>query len=237
MKLLQVKDSETMARRAADLIGAQLLLKPRCVLGLATGSTPIETYAELVRRFREGALDFSKVTTVNLDEYCGLTGENPQSYRYFMQQHLFGQVNIPPENTHLPNGAAADPAAECARYDQLIEELGGVDLQLLGIGHNGHIGFNEPDTAFTAPTHQVQLKEGTIQANARFFSSIEEVPKAALTMGMSAILRARKVLLLAGSDKAGILRAALYGPVTPQVPASLLQLHPDVTVITTGAVQ
>lgn len=236
MKILQLKNDEVLASRAADLIGAQILLKPNCVLGLATGSTPVGTYRELVARFQAGALDFSQVTTVNLDEYGGLAGDHPQSYRYFMEQHLFSKVNLPHRNTHLPDATAPDPQAECARYDQLIQSLGGIDLQLLGIGHNGHIGFNEPDASFIVPTHPVDLKAETIRANARFFERIEQVPKTALTMGIGAIMRARRVLLLAGEGKAEILRAALYGPVTPQVPASILQLHPNLTVMTTCSI-
>ncbi len=232
MRIIETKNYQELSALAADLIGAQLLLKPRCVLGLATGSSPIGTYEKLVEAYQAGRLDFSQVRTVNLDEYCGLSGENPQSYRYFMDKHLFGQVNIFRENTHLPNGAAADPEEESRRYEALVESLGGVDLQLLGIGHNGHIGFNEPTDSFPPVVHPVELTESTIQANSRLFDRIEDVPTKAITMGIGTILKADKILLIAGADKRAILEEALTGKVTPWVPASVLQLHRDVTVIT-----
>ncbi|NCA99458.1 MAG: glucosamine-6-phosphate deaminase, partial [Clostridia bacterium] len=192
----------------------------------------VGVYRQLADWYRKGDLDFAKVRTVNLDEYCGLAPDHPQSYRFYMETNLFGQVNIHPENTHLPDGLAEDPAAECARYDHLISELGGIDLQLLGIGHNGHIGFNEPDEAFGKMTHQVQLNAMTVEANARFFTDADEMPKFAFTMGIRAIMQARKILMVvSGFDKAEILRLALTGPVTPAVPGSILQLHPDVTVV------
>ncbi len=171
--------------------------------------------------------------TVNLDEYCGLTAENPQSYRYFMDQNLFGRVNIDPANTHLPDGSASDMEAECARYESLVESLGWPDLQLLGIGHNGHIGFNEPAEDFPARVHTVQLAESTIKANSRLFDRVEDVPTMAVTMGIGTIMKARRVLLIAGADKREIVERAFHGPVTPQVPGSILQLHPDATVIFT----
>ena len=232
MRILETKDYEELSALAAEIIGAQVLLKPRCVLGLATGSSPIGTYQKLVEAYRKGRLDFSQVRTVNLDEYCGLSGDNPQSYRYFMDRHLFSQVNIPRENTHLPNGCAADLEAESRRYEALIEGLGGVDLQLLGIGHNGHIGFNEPCDSFPPTVHPVELTESTIQANSRLFHRVEDVPTRALTMGVGTILKAQRILLIAGADKGEIVQRALRGKVTPQVPASVLQLHRDVTVIT-----
>ena len=232
MRILETKNYEEMSALAADIIGAQVLLKPRCVLGLATGSSPIGTYQKLIEAYRQGRLDFSQVRTVNLDEYCGLTGDNPQSYRYFMDHQLFSQVNIPRENTFLPDGMAQDMEEESRRYEVLVASLGGVDLQLLGIGHNGHIGFNEPTDSFPPTVHQVELTESTIQANSRLFDRIEDVPTQAITMGVGTILKADKILLIAGADKKSIVEEALYGKVTPQVPASVLQLHRDVTVIT-----
>jgi glucosamine-6-phosphate deaminase len=232
MRIIETKNYQELSALAADLIGAQLLLKPCCVLGLATGSTPIGTYEKLVEAYKAGRLDFSQVRTVNLDEYCGLSGEHPQSYRYFMDKHLFSQVNILRENTHLPNGAAPDPEEESRRYEALVESLGGVDLQLLGIGHNGHIGFNEPTDSFPPVVHPVELTESTIQANSRLFDRIEDVPRKAITMGIGTILKADKILLVAGADKRAIVEEALTGKVTPWVPASVLQLHRDVTVIT-----
>lgn len=232
MRILETKNYEEMSALAADIIGAQVLLKPRCVLGLATGSSPIGTYQKLIEAYRQGRLDFSQVRTVNLDEYCGLTGDNPQSYRYFMDHQLFSQVNIPRENTFLPDGMAQDMEEESRRYEALVASLGGVDLQLLGIGHNGHIGFNEPTDSFPPTVHQMELTESTIQANSRLFDRIEDVPTQAITMGVGTILKADKILLIAGADKKSIVEEALYGKVTPQVPASVLQLHRDVTVIT-----
>ena len=231
MRILEAKNYEEMSALAAGIIGAQVLLQPRCVLGLATGSSPIGTYEKLVEAHRAGRLDFSQVRTVNLDEYCGLSGDNPQSYRYFMDHQLFSQVNIPRENTFLPDGMAQDMEEESRRYEALVASLGGVDLQLLGIGHNGHIGFNEPTDSFPPTVHQVELTESTIQANSRLFDRIEDVPTQAITMGVGTILKADKILLIAGADKKSIVEEALYGKVTPQVPASVLQLHRNVTVI------
>ena len=221
-----------MSRKAANIVSAQVIMKPNCVLGLATGSTPIGLYKQLVEWFRKGDLDFSEVMTVNLDEYKGLSRENDQSYYYFMHQNLFDHVNIPVENTHLPNGMEPDSEKECHRYAELIQSLGGVDLQLLGIGHNGHIGFNEPGESFDKQVHCVNLTESTIEANKRFFASAEDVPKQAYTMGIKNIMTAKKILLVAtGEAKADALYKSLYGPITPNVPASILQLHPDVTVV------
>lgn len=234
MNIIKVKDYDELSRRAAELIAAQVWNKPNCVLGLATGSTPIGTYKELVRMNKTGDLDFSGVTTVNLDEYVGLDGSNDQSYRYFMNSNLFDHINIDKNRTFVPNGMASDLAAEGARYDAFIESLGGTDIQLLGIGHDGHIGFNEPDDVFYKATHEVKLDERTIKANARFFANADEVPKTAITMGMWAIMQARKILLIAsGVDKKDIVEKSFYGPVTPTVPASILQCHKDVTVIYT----
>lgn len=232
MKILKASDYQGMCRKAANIVSAQVILFPNSVLGLATGSTPLGVYEQLVDWFLKGDLDFSRVRTINLDEYCGLSPAHPQSYRYYMNRNLFERVNIQIENTHLPNGLAPDMDAECVRYDEMIADLGGIDLQLLGIGHNGHIGFNEPDQAFGKMTHCVRLNERTIEANARFFDSADQVPERAFSMGVKAIMQAKKILLVAnGAGKADILREALLGPVTPAVPASILQLHPDVTVV------
>ena len=232
MKLFKATDYQDLSRKAADLLAAQVLLKPDCVLGLATGSTPIGAYQELVRKYEAGALDFSQVTTFNLDEYRGLTPSDPQSYADFMHHNLFDHVNLRPGSTHLPDGLNPDPAAESARYEAAIRAAGGVDLQLLGMGHNGHIGFNEPCGEFPLDTHSVDLAESTIRANTRFFDSSDQVPRQAYTMGIGTILRARRILIVvSGADKAEILKQAFYGPVTPQVPASVLQLHPDVTLV------
>lgn len=231
MRIIETKTYEEMSRLAAGIIGAQVLLKPKCVLGLATGSSPIGAYDILSENCQNGLLDFSSVKTVNLDEYCGLTPDHPQSYRYFMDTHLFDRINIKKENTCLPHGDAEDLDAECARYEELVDSLGGVDLQLLGLGHNGHIGFNEPEAYFPRYVHPVELSESTRRANSRLFNSIEEVPTHAITMGVGTILKAEKILLIAGADKRDIIKKALYGNITPAVPASALQLHRDVTVI------
>ncbi len=232
MRFIRVKTYEEMSRKAADLIAAQILLKPDCVLGLATGSSPVGTYKCLAEDNKSGKIDFSAVTSVNLDEYVGLDGMSEQSYRYFMESNLFDYVNIDKAKTFVPNGLAPDLEAEGRAYDEMIRALGGIDLQLLGIGLDGHIGFNEPDSCFTAPTHEVLLDKSTIRANARFFKSEEDVPKRAITMGMMSIMQAKKVLLIAnGEAKRAILEKAFFGAITPAVPASILQLHPDVTVI------
>ena len=232
MKLYCAEDYDAMSRKAANFISAQVIMKPDCVLGLATGSTPIGTYKQLIEKFNNGDLDFSQVKTANLDEYKGLTKDNDQSYYYFMHTNLFKHINIKEENTNIPNGMEPDAEKECKGYDKVIEELGGVDLQLLGLGHNGHIGFNEPDDSFAKGTHIVDLQESTIEANKRFFASADDVPRQAYTMGIKTIMMARKVLLIvSGADKAEILHKVICGPVTPQVPASILQTHNDVTVI------
>ena len=232
MKYIVVNNYDELSNKAADLIAAQILVKPNCVLGLATGSSPVGTYKRLIEDNKAGKIDFSTVTSVNLDEYVGLDGSNDQSYRYFMNHNLFDHVNIDKAKTFVPSGLAEDLAAEGAAYDAMIQELGGIDLQLLGIGLDGHIGFNEPDDYFTGPTHEVKLDESTIEANARFFASKEEVPTTAITMGMMSIMQAKKVLLIAnGAAKKTIVEKAFFGPIDPQVPASILQLHPDVTVI------
>lgn len=232
MKYITVNTYEELSNKAADLIAAQILVKPNCVLGLATGSSPVGTYKRLIADNQAGRIDFSTVTSVNLDEYVGLDGSNDQSYRYFMNHNLFDHVNIDKSKTFVPSGLAADLKAEGEAYDAMIKELGGIDLQLLGIGLDGHIGFNEPDAYFTAATHEVKLDESTIKANARFFANEDEVPKTAITMGMLSIMQAKKVLLIAnGAAKKEIVEKAFFGPIDPQVPASILQLHPDVTVI------
>lgn len=232
MKLITVKTYEELSRRGANLIAAQVLMKPDCVLGLATGSSPLGIYRNLIEMHRRGELDFSETVSVNLDEYVGLTPENDQSYRYFMQTNLFNHINICPENTYVPDGCAKDYGAECAAYDARIEALGGIDLQLLGIGLDGHVGFNEPGDCFVKETHVIDLHESTIRANARFFAKEEDVPHRAVTMGMGGIMQAKKVLLIAnGEAKRDIVMRAFTGPITPAVPASVLQLHPDLTVI------
>ncbi len=232
MKFITVKTYEELSRKAANIIASQVILKPDCVLGLATGSSPVGTYERLAEMCKCGDVDFSDVTSVNLDEYVGLDGSHDQSYRYFMNENLFSKVNIDITRTHVPNGCADDIAKEGERYDNLIKTLGGIDLQLLGIGLDGHIGFNEPDEFFTKETHLVTLDESTIDANARFFASRDDVPRSAVTMGMMSIMNARKILLVAnGAKKEEILKKAFFGPVDPKVPASILQLHPDVTVI------
>lgn len=232
MKIYQTKDYQEMSRIAANIIAAQIILKPNAVLGLATGSTPIGAYQQLVEHFKQGDLDFSEIRSVNLDEYKGLTKDNDQSYAYFMRANLFDHVNIKAENTNIPNGLETDIEAECSRYNSVIDHLGGVDLQLLGLGNNGHIGFNEPGDAFENGTHCVKLTENTIQANARFFATIDEVPKYAYSMGVGNIMRARGILLIAsGSAKAEALYKALFGPITPAVPASILQLHGNVSIV------
>ena len=232
MKIYKANTYEAMSRQAANIIFSQVTLKSDSVLGLATGSTPLQTYQYLIDDYNDGKVDFSKVKTVNLDEYKGLLPDNPQSYHYFMHQHFFNFVNIPSGNAYLPLGDSDDATAECKRYDDLVTSLGQIDLQLLGIGLNGHIGFNEPSTHFPYSTHCVPLQQSTLDANKRFFDSEEDMPTHAYTMGIGTIFSAKKILLLAnGSGKANILKEALYGPITPNVPASILQLHPDVTLV------
>jgi len=232
MKLYRAKDYKDMSRKAANIISAQVIMKPDCVLGLATGSTPIGTYQQLIDWYKKGDLDFKDVKSANLDEYKGLPRDNDQSYYYFMYNNLFKDINIDLANTNIPNGMEPDAEKECLRYEKVIADLGGVDLQLLGLGHNGHIGFNEPDEAFGTITHCVNLTASTIEANKRFFEKEEDVPRQAYTMGIKTIMQAKKILLIvSGADKADILYRSLCGPITPQVPASILQLHNDVTVV------
>lgn len=232
MVICKAKDYKELSRKAANIISAQVILKPDCVLGLATGSSPIGTYEELIQWNKRGDLDFSAVTTVNLDEYKGLSPENDQSYRYFMNTNLFNHVNIDKSHTFVPDGLEPDAEKACKDYDAIVEKVGGIDLQLLGLGHNGHIGFNEPADTFTPCTNCVDLTASTIEANKRFFESEADVPRQAYTMGIGTIMRAKKiVVVVSGSDKAEILKKVVDGPITPQVPASVLQLHPDVTIV------
>lgn len=232
MKIYVTEDYQTMSRKAANILSAQIILKPTSVVGLATGSTPVGMYKQLVIWYEKGDLDFAQVKTVNLDEYVGLEPTHEQSYHHFMQSNFFEHVNINPANTNIPDGLAPDPQAECDWYNQVIRRMGGIDIQVLGMGHNGHIGFNEPGDAFELETHVVDLSERTIQANARFFSSPDEVPRQAMTMGIKSIMMARKILMMvSGEDKAEAVWKAFSGPVTPQVPASILQLHPYVTLV------
>ena len=232
MKVYLTNDYQDMSRKAANIISSHVTLNPNCVLGLATGSTPIGMYKLLVERYQAGDLDFSQVKSVNLDEYVGLAPTHDQSYRYFMQTNLFDHVNIDGKNTNVPDGLAADPEAECERYNQVIRDLGGIDIQVLGMGHNGHIGFNEPADNFELETHVVDLQESTIQANSRFFASRDDVPRKAMTMGIKSIMMARQILVVvSGEDKADIVKKAFAGPVTPHVPASILQMHPNVILV------
>ncbi|MBQ7095152.1 MAG: glucosamine-6-phosphate deaminase [Clostridia bacterium] len=232
MKIIETKNYQETSLVAADILAEQVRKKENSVLGLATGSSPEGMYSELIKMYKNGEVDFSKVISVNLDEYFGLGPDNNQSYRYFMNKHLFDHVNIRKEYTYVPDGLTKNPEQECKAYDQLIEDLGGIDLQVLGMGLNGHIGFNEPADYFTAGTHLVCLEESTIEANSRFFASKEEVPTKALSMGLKSILSAKKILLIVhGKAKQEILMKAIHGPVTPQLPASILQLHPNVTVV------
>ena len=236
MRLIFAKDYEDMSCEAAKIVSGQLYLKPQSVLGLATGSTPIGLYDRLVQVHQTVGLDFSGVTTFNLDEYVGLSSENPESYHYFMKEHLFSRVNLRPDHCFVPNGMAEDLEEEGRRYDALIEQAGGIDLQVLGIGRNAHIGFNEPDIKFEAMTHKVRLDDETIRANARFFAREEDVPRYAISMGIRNIMLARRVLLLAsGPEKAEAVYAAACGNVSPKAPASILQLHRDATIIADAA--
>lgn len=232
MIIYRAKDYQDMSRKAANIISAQIIMKPNCVLGLATGSSPVGTYRQLIEWYNKGDLDFSHVTSINLDEYKGLSPENDQSYRYFMDTNLFNHVNIDKAHTFVPNGLEVNSEKACTDYNHTIATSGGIDLQLLGLGHNGHIGFNEPGAAFERETHCVDLTESTIEANKRFFASEEEVPRQAYTMGIKNIMQAKKILVIvSGADKAQILEKVLHGPITPEVPASILQLHNDVTIV------
>lgn len=232
MKVIIVDSYEELSKKAAELIKEQLIKKENSVLGLATGSTPEGMYKELVEMYEKGEIDFENVTTFNLDEYFGLDPNNDQSYFYFMNKHLLDKVNIKKENINIPPGITDDLEKTSREYDEKIEKNGGTDIQVLGIGINGHIGFNEPDKNFIGETHKVNLSKETIDANARFFENPEDVPKEAITMGMKSILSAKKIILLAsGKNKAEAIVNSLQGPITPKVPASILQLHNDLVVI------
>ncbi len=232
MKIYKAKDYNDMSRKAANILSAQVIMKPDAVLGLATGSTPLGAYSQLIEWYKKGDIDFSLVTTVNLDEYKGLTKDNSQSYYRFMCENFFDHINIDKKNVNIPDGTQENSDIECERYNNVIRSVGGIDMQLLGIGGNGHIGFNEPGCAFETETHCVKLTESTINANSRFFNSIDEVPKEAYTMGIKSIMQAKKILLIAsGENKAKALYEAICGPVTPKNQASILQLHNDVTIV------
>ena len=232
MRIYREKDYDAMSRRAAHVMAAEIIHRPDCVLGLATGSTPIGMYKQLIEWNKAGDITFKEVRTVNLDEYKGLSPEHDQGYRYFMQKQLFDHVDILPENPRVPDGLAADADAECAAYDAYIRSLGGIDLQLLGVGHNGHIGFNEPADVFVTPTHVVDLTERTIDANARFFATRDDVPRQAFTMGIGPIMAAKKILLIAsGEEKAEAVYNTICGAVDPHCQGSILQLHPDVVMV------
>ncbi|MPM46024.1 Glucosamine-6-phosphate deaminase 1 [bioreactor metagenome] len=232
MRILVCKNYDEMSKKAAQMILSQVTLKPNSVLGLATGSTPVGMYKELVKMYNDKLIDFSEVSTFNLDEYYNLPKTSDQSYDYFMRVNLFNHINVKNENIHIPNGMASNIELECETYDKQIKESGGVDIQVLGIGHNAHIGFNEPTINFERGTHLVDLKESTIEANARFFEKIEDVPKKAITMGTGSIFKARKIMLLAcGDSKADAIYNTVYGKVIPEVPASILQFHNDIVLI------
>jgi glucosamine-6-phosphate deaminase len=232
MRIIIAKDYDELSKKTANLLASQITLKPNSVLGLATGSTPVGAYNDLVRIYKEGDINFTEVVTFNLDEYYGLDKENPQSYYYFMMENLFKHVNINKHNIHIPNGRAKDIELECIEYENKIKQAGGIDLQLLGIGRNGHIGFNEPDVKFEAQTHLVTLDEDTIEANSRFFTALDEVPRKAISMGIKTIMHSRKIILLAsGEEKAETINSMINGKITPELPASVLQLHPDVVVL------
>ena len=228
MRLIRAKDYADVSRKAANIMAAQVQLQPDCVLGLATGSSPVGAYQELIAKYQAGELDFSQVKAANLDEYVGLTKDHDQRYAYFMRSNLFDHINIDQANCNIPNGMNPDAEAECARYDAVIESLGGVDLQLLGLGPNGHVGFNEPGDALVRDTNKIELTKATIDANARFFATRDDVPKYAYTMGIGAIMKAKRVLMVvSGANKAQAVKDCFFGPIRPQAPGSILQLHPD----------
>ncbi len=234
MRIIVVKDKEAMGRRAADLVQAEMERHANPVIGLATGSTPLPLYKELIRRHKEEGLDFSTCITFNLDEYVGLAPDHDQSYRYFMNKNLFDHINIVKRNTHVPDGLAEDVERFCEEYENMIEDCGGIDIQVLGIGSNGHIGFNEPCSSFGSLTRIKTLTEETVRDNSRFFARKEDVPTLAITMGIGTILNARKCILLAtGANKADAIKAACEGPLTAMCPASVLQLHRYATLIVT----
>ncbi|WP_026665085.1 glucosamine-6-phosphate deaminase [Butyrivibrio sp. FC2001] len=231
MKIIRAKDYNDMSRKAANIISAQVIMKPDSVLGLATGATPVGTYKQLIDWYNKGDIDFSEVTTINLDEYRGLPKTHKQSYWHFMHENFFNHVNVPENNIHVPDGSNLNSEEACEEYEEIIRKAGGIDLQLLGIGTDGHIGFNEPGEAFELLTHCVDLTQSTIDSNQKFFGD-EEMPRQAYTMGIKSIMQARKVLMVVnGESKADIIERALFGRVTPEVPASVLQMHPDFTII------
>mgnify|MGYP000237106380 FL=1 len=232
MKLITIDNYEELSKVAAREFASTIKEKPNAILGLATGGSPVGMYKELIKMYQDGELDFSKIKTVNLDEYVGLNPEHEQSYRHFMNENLFNHVNININNTIVPNGLAQDLNAECKEYDKKIEELGGIDVQLLGVGNNSHIAFNEPDKELSSGTHVITLTEDTIKANSRFFDTIDEVPKRAITMGLGEIMKAKKIVLIAsGESKAEAIKGLFSGKITTENPASMLQMHRDVTVI------
>lgn len=232
MKVIITKDYDEMSKVAANMIKETIVEKPNAILGLATGSTPVGLYNNLIEMNKNGEIDFSKVTTINLDEYIGLDADNPQSYRYFMNNKLFNHVNINKERTFVPNGVAENIEEEAKNYDKRIDELGGIDVQILGIGVNGHIGFNEPDEVLIAGTHKTRLAESTIEANSRFFDNIEDVPTEAITMGLGQILKSKKIILIVkGANKADVVRELLKGVITTNNPSTMLNMHRDVTVL------
>ena len=232
MNIVLVKDYEEMSIKAAHLFVAQMINKPNSILGFATGSTPVGVYEQLVKFYDEGMVSFKGATAFNLDEYVGIAQNHPQSYWTFMQKHFFSLVDFRPENLHIPRGESEYPEQEAADYDKAIITAGGIDIQLLGIGRNGHIGFNEPNVKFEAKTHVVALDEQTINDNARFFESRDEVPKTAISMGIKTIMQSRQIILLAsGTEKSDAIYKMINGNITPDLPASVLQLHPNVTVI------
>ncbi len=226
------KNVDEIGYVAATIFTAQVVSKPHSVLGLATGSTPIPTYKNMIDMYNKGLVDFSKVTTFNLDEYIGLEHSHPQSYYYFMQENLFKGINVPVENIHVPSGISDDIEKTAKQYDEMIQNAGGIDVQILGIGINGHIAFNEPCEYFPAGTHTVNLTQSTIEANARFFQNKSEVPKSAITMGIGSIMKAKKIIIIAtGANKADAVYSMINGTINPQLPASILQLHSDVTLL------
>ncbi len=232
MKILVCENYDKLSEKAAQIIMSQITLKSNSILGLATGSTPIGMYKKLVEMYENKMIDFSDVKTFNLDEYQNLPISNDQSYHYFMDDNLFNYINVKRENIHIPNGMANDIENECIEYDNLIKEAGGIDIQVLGIGNNAHIGFNEPTVSFEKKTYVVELEESTKIANARFFNSLDEVPSKAITMGIGSIFESKKIMLLAtGENKAKAIYDTIYGKVTPEVPASILQFHDDIIVI------
>ncbi len=231
MNIIVVNNYASMSEEVAKLIRAQIVAKPSSVLGLATGGTPVGAY-EILAEFGQKGVDFSNITTFNLDEYVGLSPEHPQSYHHYMEKNLFSKVNVSRDKTFIPNGIASDLQAECIAYDEKIKEAGGIDLQVLGIGTNGHIGFNEPGTPFEAITQIVSLTESTISDNSRYFERAQDVPTQAISMGIKSIMQAKSIVFMAnGGSKADAVAAALKGPVTTNMPASVLQLHPFVTVV------